>query len=419
MIVSMSTYYFRHSILAVSICKSAYRAMRYGLCAVLCIMSMVCYAHAQNPSFRDNTGLSPEELAAMAEKERPVSSPIRVIEVLADVTGKDPNDARERAVDYAQKRAFFLLLSELVPAKASDLVDSIQEDEIFRFVRGYEVLKERSTDNRYQAQFAVSLSESRIRQFAGMKDPNADAPYPVSQDTALIIPVLNNGRETLLWGDNNVWRKIWNSVALERGEGLLVMPYGDPSDVAFVDNTTVLGYRYKDFAALMSRYGTGQVAVVHARYQLESKPAVVKVSARFMANGLDKVRDFSFEALNVDDTPEFLLVQAAARVAEAVKREGRKLQSERKLNDPSLVKVPATVMFSRLSDWVLLQSTLKALPNIASMEVGGLQVNQAEVQLYFEAGTDRAFIKKSLEVQGLAVQDAGEKWRIWRPFVRR
>lgn len=363
-------------------------------------------------------------LSAPALAQVPVTAPalgtiasptsnIKMIEVIADIEGTSPQDAQEKAIDYAQKRAFFLALYELNPEKAQSIATSLEEETLLRYIRGYEIVQDRTIGNRYQAQFKVSLSDVQMRQLA-TDDPLAyvgsTAPRPNSM---LIIPVLDNGTDLLLWDGSNVWRSIWNSVALERGEGLLVMPFGDPTDVSWVNNKDVLSSNFESLEPWLGRYGTNTAAEVLVTYALERDPIAVDVAVRYIDPEHEFTRNYTFEAANKEDTPELLLIQAASRIAEEIKDEAYKRGEKQQMAKSGVQQQAVRFYFQRLPEWVHIREKVKKVPNLLKVHVTQIGVNHADIDLHHSMTPE--MLKRSMEVRGFIVETDSTPWRVSAP----
>lgn len=354
----------------------------------------------------------PMDAPAMNDAAAPGGT-IKTVEVIADITGDSPKDAQEKAIDYAQKRAFFLALYELNPEKAESIAKSLTEETLLRYIRGYEIVQDRTMENRYQAQFKVSLSETQIRQLA-TDDPlsflGEVAPRP---NAMLVIPVLDNGTDLLLWDGSNVWRSIWNSVALERGEGLLVTPFGDPTDVSWVSNKDVLSSTHESLAPWLGRYGTDMAAQVLVTYALERKPIAVDVAVKYIDAQEELTRNYTFEAANPEDTPELLLIQAASRIAEEIKAEAYKRSKQKQMQSEEVKRQPVRFYFQRLPEWVNVRGQIEKLPNLLKVHVKQIGVNHADIEL--QHTMQPSMLKRSMEVRGFIVNDGAEPWRVSAP----
>lgn len=342
----------------------------------------------------------------------PANAAVEELEIIAGIEGTSPLDAQEKAVDYAKKRAFFLTLSRLAPEKAKQIAESLTSDQIDTHIRGYELIEDKidkENPNYYLAKYKVSVSQDMVKRLL-VADGAAtdDAANPM-----LILPVLRDEDRILLWENDNIWRSIWNGVALEQGEGVLVMPYGDPKDTLITDSATVLGYGWDEMAELAGRYGAGEVVVVVATYLREPKPGGVDVVLRRLGPAVNKVKSVYFEADSRHETPESVLPEAARSLAGQLKDIARTYQGEQLKRLANASRVTLRAEFRRLDDWVRLQETLGALPRVLELQVNRINIVSAEATLIYD--TQPELMQEIMRANGLFVQPEGDHWRVAVP----
>ena len=329
---------------------------------------------------------------------------VQTIEVLADITGESPLDAQQKAVDYAKKRAFFLLLAKLAPEKAETIARSLSDEQIYANVRGYEVVQDKLEGNHYLANYKVSVSEDLIQRLLVSDAPAMDNSQA---NPMVVVPVFTDAQgRTLLWEPDNIWRSMMNSVALERGEGLLLMPYGDPTDTHTTDGSTVLSYGYEPLEPLAKRYGGGEIVVAHAQVKADKQPAGLLITLRRLGPGFDKLKDIYFETDGLEQTPESLMPEAARSISDQLKEVARyyKGDEEKKIINAKQMRVRSS--FRRLSDWVQMQTLLAGLPRVVRVKVDTISIQSAEATLYYE-GTPEAMLE-IMNVNGVRATPDGD-----------
>lgn len=337
---------------------------------------------------------------------------VQEFEILASIEGDSPQDAQEKAIDYAKKRAFFLMLNKLAPEKANDLASTMTTEQIYQHIRGYEVIQDKVVDNYYIAKYKVSVSEDLVKRMLVSDESETS----LETNPMLVIPVLNDASRLMLWEGDNIWRSIWNTVALERGEDILIMPFGDPDDMAMVDASTVLSYGYESMSELAKRYGAGEIVVVSATYQPDRSPIGVLVTLRRLGpDGLDKIKDVYFEGQRKDDTFTLIMSDAAKQVADQLKEVAKQFQGEqeRRLAEASEVKIRAE--FRRLTDWVSMQAKLRTLPRAVQLTVDKIDIQTADATLFY-TGTpemmEQIMFANGLKVQHSVVQTVPPIWTV-------
>lgn len=327
--------------------------------------------------------------------------------VLADITGDSPVDAKEKAIDYAKKRAFFLSLAKLAPDKAENIAKSMSSEQIYGFIRGYQTAQEKVEGNRYVAEYRVTVSQDRIeRLVVGDNSAAANA----NAKPVLVLPVLVDGGKTLLWEPENAWRSLWNSVALERGENLLIMPYGDPEDIMITGSSTILSYGFASLKDMAKRYGTNEIVVVRALVIRDQNPASVRVTMRRLGEKIDKIKEMAFEVNNAGDAPESLLPDAARGVADQLKEIARLYEGEIEKSLANAKKLPLQIQFRRLGDWVKTEEALRKLPSVVKLDVGSISIQSAQATLYYN-GTPET-MQEIMEANDVNVATDSMPWVI-------
>ena len=155
--------------------------------------------------------------------------------VVANVAGKSPVDARNSAVKSARRDAFAILLSRLsVDAK---IVSKINDEDISDMVRAEQVFDEKISGNSYSAALNITFAKDFVDHIlSGKGSQSADvsklAPAEEVKNIALIIPAKVLQKKILLWEGSNDWRSSISN-ALDGKENFKI-------PVADIDNITIL-----------------------------------------------------------------------------------------------------------------------------------------------------------------------------------
>ncbi len=337
--------------------------------------------------------------------QAPALAAIQTIEVMVDVTGNTPEDARAKALEYVKKRAFYLMLSKTNPEQADEIVKTMTTEQIYQHIRGAQVMQELQNGNQYIARYSVSVSEDMMARLKATDDAGASKANPT-----LVIPVLRTAEHQLLWEPSNIWRSLWNTTALEQGEGILVVPYGDPTDMQITDSATILSYNFEPLKAMAERYGAGEIVVVLAEYETAQEPHGVSVTMRRLAPNFDKMKDMFFEVNEQFETPESLLAEAARVVALQIKDIAKNYQGEEERRIADATKQAISVPFTRMNEWVRIQQIIKELPRVVRFDVNTISINHASGLLMYD-GTPELMLQV-MEAKGLRVEPTGDSWQL-------
>ena len=161
--------------------------------------------------------------------------------IMVDATGQNATDARATAIAQGEQAAFKQVIEKMVPDKAEALLKATPAARVSALVLGYEVIEERMADNRYRATLRYNFDPRGLARIVGnggsTKPAEAVSAAPLMRENAmLILPVWKDGSVFRLWGNENIWKLIWNSIILQHGEGVLVAPFGDTRDIDDTDD---------------------------------------------------------------------------------------------------------------------------------------------------------------------------------------
>lgn len=336
---------------------------------------------------------------------------IRHVEVLAQTVGSSPLDAQEKAIDYAKKRAFFLTLSRIAPERAEAIAKSLTSEQINSIVRGYELMNEKITPdnpNAYLAQYKVSVSEPMIRRLLAQEGESVNEANPM-----LILPVLREGDSLMLWEDENQWRKVWNNTALESGEGILIVPYGDPNDLLAVSAATVLSAGFAALKPMADRYGAGEVVIVEAALVKQQSPQGVGLLLRRLGEGVDKTKSLYFEVDSQNQTAESLLPMAARAAATQLKEIARTYQGNQLRRVANAKKLQLRAEFTRLDEWVRIKNKLESLTRVVELHIGQIGTDHANATLLYE--TTPEMMADIMRASGLFLTQGKDEWVVRAP----
>ena len=328
---------------------------------------------------------------------------VRETEVIASIEDPDIASAQSKAKEYARKRAFFLTLSSYDADNALKIAESMTDQQILAAVRGMTLLEDKYVQDVYYAKFNVGISEEYVEK---LLTPGANPEMADEATVMLVLPVLQSEEGVLLWENNNIWRSIWNSVALSRGDDILIMPFGDPTDRLTTESATILNQGFEQLSPMLERYGAQEIIIPIARFDKQSDPQRLLIQVRRYGEGVDKSKSMAFNTDKQSQTPESLMPMAANNVAVQMIEIARNYDGniERKLANAN--KVPIRATFRKLSDWSKMQTALREVPGMVKMDIGAISIDQALLTVYYSGTRDG--LMKALKPKGVIAQPSGE-----------
>ncbi len=344
-------------------------------------------------------------------------NPYSVDNVVVDADGGDATDARARALAQGEVTAFKQLITRINPAKAADILSRTPPSRISNMIRGYQVVDEQITPNHYHATLRYNFDPKQADLFVAPVQPAAapapakpaqvEAPAdtrPVSK-AVLVLPVYNQGGALKLWQDDNQWRDVWYDAALEAGGGLVVAPLGNLDDRVDVDGTNVNDASYTSLARMCKRYGTGQVDIVTAYYDLKAdpKPTLEVTIKRILPDKVD-TKQMNYILLSTE-TLDTLLVRASNDIAKTLYKQ--QTIDPNKIEYARLKEIDARINTSDIREWQDLRQRLLTHTNIVAIKFNSISYYETDMTITFRGTPD--MLGKTLVASGLRVFEDGDK----------
>ena len=215
---------------------------------VFCLMLMPISSSAQEV---ESVSLEPAQAAAAV-----AGDPYTVDDVVVDVTADNAVQAREKAFEEAQVKAYKELAARFLTPEEMETYEAPDLNTISALVKDFEVTNEKLSAVRYKGTYKI-----RFTHFDGASSmPNAVGETDIQQVTllnrqgdTLVIPFFEVNGQTYLWQDNpflNAWVQANNNKAAGRA----IIPVGDISDMNSISEGQVLNYDPAQLNAMRLRY---------------------------------------------------------------------------------------------------------------------------------------------------------------------
>lgn len=312
--------------------------------------------------------------------------------VHVDVTAENAVAAREAAFDQAQSKAFAALAARLLPDDEAASLTPPGTDVISDLVQDFEITEERLSSVRYVGTYTFRFKNDAVRNyFSGTGLSYTD----VESKAVLILPFYQWGDRTILWDENNPWRRTWTrSSHGDQGLVPVVVPIGDLADVTALDGSDMLGYAPLGLADMTDRYGAREAIIVLATPSWDqttgptlanTPPAALEVVLYRTDRGRpEKVQTLHVTARNgeADD----LFDKAVRSVRKALQKDwkSRTVVTAAEGND-----LTVRVRFQSMREWVETQKALQSVQGIGSVTLLSLTPREARISLSFRGDEER------------------------------
>lgn len=292
-----------------------------------------------------------------------------------DQKAVDEVQAKFKAIEDAQKRAFQSVIARLVAREDLGRVPEPSAEEMAVMVRDYDIADEKLGGGRYLATISIRFLPEEMSNFLR----SAQVPFAMARSKpAVVLPVFDSGGALRLWDDPNPWRRAWASRTPHAGLFPVVMPAGDLSDVATVNVNQALSGDRGALQAVAEKYGADGAMI-----------AVVTVSGNQSARGVSVTLNFvggSSDGMKVEERYKgsgdltLFLGQVVDDLMAGIERQWR----ENNILDFSTVeRISVLVPIIGLGDWNEMREKLESISRIQSMSIVRMSQDEVELDLVF------------------------------------
>lgn len=292
--------------------------------------------------------------------------------VRIDVTADNALTARDQAFDQAQTKAFTVMAERMLPETELAQFTPPNTGVIATMVQDYELTKEKLSSVRYIGTYTFRFRENAVRRYF----TKTNVPYTdVKSPPILMLPFYRSAETTILWSQDNPWLESWKRSGSGPTLVPVIVPIGDLDDVKAIGDDESYNYNPYDLRRMMERYGAKESVITIA----DQDGAMINVDIY----RTDQMRPSFVRRIQVN-------AAGPASYAAAVQQVKTVLQSDWKnktavapaaYDDQRLLS--ARAVFSTLKDWAAIQSALRRIAAIQSVDLQSLSQGQALLTIKF------------------------------------
>lgn len=324
--------------------------------------------------------------------------------VEVDVTADNAVQAREKAMEEAQVKAYQMLAEKLLPPEEFEVFEMPDSATISSLIQDFEVTNEQLSAVRYKGVFTVRFRPGamRSRLAAGGTSYVEDVAREAS---LLVLPFYQYGSRMTLWEPSNEWMKAWVRPQEDEAGSLTIVPMGDLLDVSQVRDDQALTYAPEMMKRMMGRYDAEEAAILIATPKETGTAGAgdeaLSLDIRMYEageSGPEYMRSVSLDSLPEEDRQAFY--DRSVREVRSLLRGNWK--QKRVITPAQIQFFQARVHFASVQEWVKAKNILDRLPGMQTILIKGLKPKQAEVQLQYAGDEDH--LRQALQRAGIAMQ---------------
>jgi hypothetical protein len=329
--------------------------------------------------------------------------PFAVTGVTVDATASTASVARDQALADGQRKAFRRLLERLTAPADYPKLPQLSDAEITPLVAGFQVQEERTSTIRYLATLTYSFRPNAIRALLR----RAGVPFAeTGSRPVLLVPVLKppGGGVPLLWETQNTWRQVWIDKPPPTGLVPVVVPTGEPADMAALPAPPTDAAGAGALAPLLQRYDTGEAMVAEAALDAGG----VTITLRSPGSS-DPVFTDRLAQAGVESQTD-LLRRAALRVVQALEERWKRETVVQPQDDTGASGLTVHVPLQSFADWLELRRRLASTGFVQGVQLKSLSKREALVELNFAGDANQ--LKLVLAQRQLALDETPDGWSL-------
>lgn len=321
--------------------------------------------------------------------------------VKVDATAENAAAARTLARHDGQQRALIEVIGRLTGSTDQPKLPKLDDKAITAMVDSFEVANEKMSAVRYLADYTFHFRASKVRQLlrgAGIAFSSSPG-KPV-----VVVPVLQDGDNAVLWDDPNPWRDAWAQLPPPSGPSRLTVPLGGLGDLSIIDADQARSGDPQALTAIAQHNDGDEALVAVASVQRDGdKLSGVAISLkRYRLGQLANSQATSITA-NPGESETDLMTRAVAAAAATVEH-GVPPSADKP------ARLAAVVPIVSLGDWVALEQRLSTVQGIRKIDLLSLSRQQAKIEIKYIGSPDQ--LKSSLAAANLDLEGGDPEWRI-------
>ncbi len=282
-----------------------------------------------------------------------------------DVEAENSVVAKDKAMLDAQRQAFLEIAGKLISAENVEKLKALSDDSIQYFIRSVGVDNEKSGGTKYKADLSVQINDHLLKDYLAENEM-----IKLETDNLLVIPIFKPHPQAypLLWEDDNVWRRSWQSKGLIKFGAMQMRTIGD--QYRYIDNLSAQNALYMTneiYKQISSINDSDKIYVVFAE-PLENGDLKVTLKNEYTKS------EENFAIYNDGDNNVFdKAIEKSVMMISNMERDAKLETSENTVHS-----LNAVYIYQDMKDWLLKSKVLSELTMVEGIDTksfGGGKVN--------------------------------------------
>jgi hypothetical protein len=315
--------------------------------------------------------------------------------------------AEAKAVDYAKKRAVYLLAEKWNLPDAPTRIAKLPQKIFDQSVRGTEIKRRAKNGNTLYVEVVVSIQDIPLRRALGME---IQASKEVeSRRGILVIPVMIDEDTVRVWGEGNLLIAPLKVAVREMGKEAVIVAAGDREDRSRIDYDNALKVDFKTLEVLAKRYGAEEILMAIVTPGAPGTDTPTNMLMQRLQPGGSRLEELSLKAAATQtDSERFAeAADAIARYATVISRSVAEAEREAWSKFP---KYNVEITFTTIAEFGTIENALRAAPGMKRFELPAISLQHVQGVMYVEGDVSK--LRKYLIKQGIKLTEVGDVWKL-------
>lgn len=340
----------------------------------------------------------------------PAFAAIQQMRVLGVGVDRSSTKAEAAAVDYAKKRAVYLVARKLQVEGASAKLAVLKPEEMNRIVRGATVLNTRREKEITYADVSVSVIDTELRRVLGLPAKAPLVEEPLARHNVLVLPVYRGADRTFLWEDENPLSEALRSEVLRQSQGAVLVPAGDFEDLRLVDHANAGTVTGAELKPMFERYGAQEVIIVIVALGAEKTSEPTQVTLRRLTPEDVHVEVITIPPSDPKDTREVRIGVAAHAVAGAITQIATSTSPDEQKSLEQASRQRIAFAYANPRELGQLQEAVRHTEGVIFLEIPTISLQNVPGMVYFTG--EKSVLKDALTKKGVVIADKGDQWTL-------
>lgn len=342
----------------------------------------------------------------------PAQAAIQQVRVLAVGIDRQRSAAEAKAVEYAKRRAVYLVAAKLGVDQASAKVSALSPEEFHEIVRGATVVQTRRENETTWAEVQVSVVDTALKRSLGLPDVVGTATIPIATAGrgVLILPVLMENGQPLLWQKENMLREAVEDEALRQSLGAVLVPAGDFDDLRLVDHQNVIDVTAQELEPMFKRYGADEIVVAIVSLASVENGEPTTVVLRRMTLAGSKTEMLTLDPPRADTKREELLARAAQAIATTLSQIAMATSIKEQEVLAQAERMPVRFRYANMRELAEMQESVRGLQQVGALVIPTIAVGDVPGVVHYSGSAEE--LKAALNKQRIIVTAKGDYWQL-------